>query len=201
MATTSTDLPVERAQRADARRNHARIVEAAEAAFRDHGALVQMEEIARAAGVGIGTLYRHFPTKEALIAELIAARQATCVSDAERAMAEQDAWAALERFLYGAAEQMATDAGLRDALAGAHGIDAQAVMKWKNCAVQRDRLQERLASMLDRARADGTLRPDVTATDLHALLCGLSGAISQGGDWRRLTGIVLTGLRATGPSN
>jgi AcrR family transcriptional regulator len=196
MSAISADLPVQRPLRADARRNHARIVEAAAAAFRDRGAAVQMEEVAKAAGVGVGTLYRHFPTKEALIAELIAARQATCVSDAEQAMAEHDAWTALETFVRGAAEKMASDAGLREAIASTQGLDSEALMKWKNCAFQHHQLQERLTLMLDRAKAEGTLRPDVTAPDLHALLGGMSGAIFHGGDWQLLTSIVLAGLRA-----
>lgn len=196
MTTTTGSTMLERPLRADAQRNRERIIEVAEAAFRDHGGSIQMDEIARAAGVGVGTLYRHFPTKEALIAELVAARHTATVEDAERALAEQDAWAALERFVYRSAEQMATHVGLRDAIAGAHGIDTQAFVKWKHCAMARAQLRERMDALIDRARADGSLRSDVTTADLSALLSGLSAAISQGADWRRLTSIVMAGLRA-----
>src|SRR5918992_215426 len=72
-----------RPQRADARRNHQRILEAARAAFSERGAEVQMDAIARAAGVGVGTLYRHFPTKEALINDLASYMVASCVEKAD----------------------------------------------------------------------------------------------------------------------
>lgn len=199
-ASSITQVPdpeiTQRPLRADAQRNRDRIMKAAEAAFREDGAAVQMEEIARAAGVGVGTLYRHFPTKEALVAELVAVRMVTSIEEAERALAESDAWTALEHFVYRSAEQMATDVGLRDAIVGTHGLDTQAIVKWKSCAMARECLRERVLALLDRAKADGSLRPDVTQEDFQALICGLSGAIGQGGDWRRLTRIVLAGLRA-----
>lgn len=186
----------DRRLRADAQRNRDRIIEAAEHAFRTTGASVQMEEIARAAGVGIGTLYRHFPTKEALVAELIAARMRASVEEAEAALAERDAWAALEGFVRGVAEQMTTDVGLRDVIAGSHGLDTEALVKWKSCAAARDCLRERMNALLERARADGSLRADVTDKDFNALICGMSAAISQGSDWRLVADIVLRGVRA-----
>jgi len=187
----------ERHLRADARRNRERILAAAEAAFRELGTAVQMDDVARRAGVGVGTLYRHFPTKEALVEELATLRVTGCIAQAETAIAMADAWAAVECFVYSNAEQMASDAGLRDSLA-AVGRDQMM------CRLERGRLEERLGIVLDRARAAGTLSADVTVHDVQSLMTGLSAAIAGGGDWQRLARIVLAGLRApqgsSGPS-
>src|SRR4249919_1027172 len=86
----------ERHQRADARRNREKIIAAAEIAFRELGTAVQMEDIARRAKVGVGTLYRHFPTKEHLVAELATHCFSGCISEAETALATVDVWAAIE---------------------------------------------------------------------------------------------------------
>jgi AcrR family transcriptional regulator len=178
----------ERHLRADARRNRDKILAAAESAFRDQGTAVQMEDIARRASVGVGTLYRHFPTKEALVAELATHRFSGCVADAETALATADPWSAIECFVYSNAEQMATDAGLRDTLALA-GMDERV------CTRERERLEQRLGVLFERAHADGSLRTDVGVPDIEALMCGLSAAIARGGDWRRLASIVLAGMR------
>ena len=125
----------ERHQRADARRNREKILAAAEVAFRELGTAVQMEDIARRAEVGVGTLYRHFPTKEHLVAELATHRFSGCISEAEMALATVDVWAAIECFVYRNAEQMATDAGLRDTFMAA----CQSGGIW---AGERDRLNQ-----------------------------------------------------------
>lgn len=181
----------ERHLRADARRNRDKILTAAEAAFRELGSAVQMEDVARRAGVGVGTLYRHFPTKEVLVAELSTYRFAGCIATAEAALEEADAWSALEGFVYSNADLMAVDAGLRDALITSRK-DATL------CRGQRGALEARMAMLLDRGRAEGSVRSDVQVEDLQALMCGLSAAIAGGGDARRLASIVLAGLRAPG---
>jgi AcrR family transcriptional regulator len=183
----------ERHQRADARRNREKILAAAEIAFRELGTAVQMEDIARRAEVGVGTLYRHFPTKEHLVAELATHRFSGCISEAEMALAAADVWAAMECFVYRNAEEMATDAGLRDTFMAA----CQSGGIW---AVERDRLNQRLAALLERAQTDGSVRQDVTLGDVQALMCGLSAAIAGGGDWRRLASVMLAGLHAPQPT-
>lgn len=183
----------ERHQRADARRNREKILSAAEIAFRELGTAVQMEDIARRAEVGVGTLYRHFPTKEHLVAELAIHRFSGCISEAETALETADVWAAIECFVYRNAEQMATDAGLRDTFTAAcrsGGI-------W---ADERDRLNQKLAALLERAQNLGKVRQDVTLGDVQALMCGLSAAIAGGGDWQRLASVMLAGLRAPQPA-
>lgn len=179
----------ERHQRADARRNREKILAAAEAAFQELGAAVQMEDIAHRAEVGVGTLYRHFPTKEQLVAELATHRFSNCISEAETALETDDVWGAIECFVYSNAEQMATDAGLRDTFMAACQTDGI-------CAAERDRLTQRVAALLDRAQTHGSVRKDVTLDDVQALMCGLSAAIAGGGDWRRLASVMLGGLRA-----
>ena len=183
----------ERHQRADARRNREKIIAAAEIAFRELGTAVQMEDIARRAKVGVGTLYRHFPTKEHLVAELATHCFSGCISEAETVLATVDVWAAIECFVYRNAEQMATDAGLRDTFMAA----CQSGGIW---ADERDRLNQRLATLLERAQANGNVRQDVTLGDVQALMCGLSAAIAGGGDWRRLASMMLAGLHAPQPT-
>jgi AcrR family transcriptional regulator len=183
----------ERHQRADARRNRDKILAAAEIAFRELGTAVQMEDIARRAEVGVGTLYRHFPTKEHLVAELATHRFSGCISEAEIALATVDVWAAIECYVYRNAEQMATDAGLRDTFMAA----CQSGGIWVD---ERDRLNQRLTALLERAQAHGSLRKDVTIGDVQALMCGLSAAIAGGGDWRRLASVMLAGLHAPQPT-
>ena len=186
MSPTTT---AERHLRADARRNRDKILVAAEAAFRAQGLAVQMEDIARRADVGVGTLYRHFPTKEALVVELSTRRFGTCIAQAEKALESSDGWAAIESFVNTNAEQMSRDVGLRDTFTAAGKDD-------ERCRGERRQLERRLADLLDRARDEGGLRPDVTAQDVQALMCGLSGAIASGGDWRKLARIILAGLRS-----
>jgi len=183
----------ERHQRADARRNREKILAAAESAFREQGTAVQMEDVARRAEVGVGTLYRHFPTKDHLVAELATHRFTGCISEAELALATADAWAAIECFVYRNAEQMATDAGLRDTFRAA----CQAGGIW---ADERDRLNRRLAALLEQAQTNGSVRQDVTIDDVQALMCGLSAAIAGGGDWQRIASVMLAGLHAPQPA-
>jgi AcrR family transcriptional regulator len=193
LSTGAPDRAVaERHQRADARRNREKILAASEIAFRELGTAVQMEDIARRAEVGVGTLYRHFPTKEHLVAELATHRFSGCISEAETALETADVWAAIECFVYRNAEQMATDAGLRDTFMAA----CQSGGIW---ADERDRLNQRLTALLERAQTHGAVRKDVTINDVQALMCGLSAAIAGGGDWRRLASVVLAGLHAPRP--
>src|SRR5256714_3971985 len=88
--------PLERAQRADARRNRKRVLEAARRCMARKGLDAQIEEIARAAGVGVGTVYRHFPTKEHLVEALAMARFERLAELAREALATEDPWAGFE---------------------------------------------------------------------------------------------------------
>jgi len=149
-----------------------------------------MEDVARRAGVGVGTLYRHFPTKTAL-AEAVLGRQ---IDEIERFIAEDcapdpDPWAALVRIFRRAGENQANDRGLADAL-----MDMTDQVP-ANCS-HRQRLGPPTTAILERAQAAGLARPEITEEDLNGLFCGLSAVARGGGDWERYLEIVLSGLRA-----
>jgi AcrR family transcriptional regulator len=173
--------------RADARRNREAILAAADELFRTDGMAFQMDQVAQRAGLGVGTVYRHFPTKDALFIELVVHRMDTLLEEAESAMAECDPAVAIRQFIHGAATFMGSDAGLRAAL-GATADPA-------NCAVFRQDLWDRKLSMVTRAQQAGAVRADLTVTDLDALMCGLGAAIDSGGDPGRLADVILDGMQ------
>jgi AcrR family transcriptional regulator len=127
-----------------------------------------MEEIARHTGVGIGTLYRHFPTKDDLLAELFVPRLEACADEAAAALHHCTAAGALRAFISAVATLMADDPGLAAALADPTRCTAHA-----DFATSETRL-------MDQARDEGALRPDLTPTDLRALIRGMGAAIATG---------------------
>jgi AcrR family transcriptional regulator len=154
--------------RADAERNRARILEVAFAAFAADGLGVSVHEIARRAGVGTGTVSRHFPTKNALIEASIVNR-AGSLMDLGRALRDQhagDPAAAFLGFFRTLAQEMATDRGLADALAGA-GIDLEATVTGSGYDVT-----GMLGDLLARAQDAGAIRPDASLADVKALMSG-----------------------------
>jgi AcrR family transcriptional regulator len=192
MATPSS-IPTTPAQearplRADARRNRERILEAGRAAFIERGQDVQMDEIAQLAGVGVGTLYRHFPTKEALVMALVQQSVQTCIASTVQALDHEDPWTAVEWLVRDHARNMSTNRGLRDALAG---IKFEADNPWDN-----PELRARAADVIERAQLAGAMRAEITVDDWQALMCGLSASIAFGGDPERLVEFALAGLRA-----
>lgn len=154
----------ERPLRADARRNRERVLAAARKAFADHGFSVPLDDIAAAAGVGPGTVYRHFPTKEALFEAVSLARLHDLAAEARAGADAPDVGAAFEHLL----EHMAAEAGskrdLPDALAGtgAHGVE-EALAE----------LHEALGLLLARAQEAGAVRSEIRVTDLVMLLKGM----------------------------
>ena len=182
--------PVEetRPQRADARRNRERILQAARTAFADRGQDVQMDEIAGRAGVGVGTVYRHFPTKEALVLELVRESVGGCIAGAAAALEREDPWEAVESVVRDNAQNMARNRGLRDAMAGVNFPD--------ECPWEDAQLRSHAAGLIDRAQLAGVMRADITVDDYQALMCGLAAAIASGGDPERQADMALAGLRA-----
>lgn len=181
--------------RADARRNRARVLEAAREAFAAEGLAVPLDEIARRAAVGAGTVYRHFPTKEALFEAVIVDRLDFLVEQAQAALdaSQTRPGQAFFEFL----DVMLADAGskkdLADALAGA-GVDLRAVTM-ESAA----RLNESLAELLTRAQAAGAVRPGIDAADLHAIVIGALAAEQRRADPERpgrIARLVCDGLRA-----
>jgi AcrR family transcriptional regulator len=182
--------------RRDAERNRQRILEAARQGFAERGLGITLDEIARLAGVGVGTVYRRFPNKELLIDALFEERIGEVVALARAAAGDEDAWRGLSRFLEGAVDLLASDRGLRELVLGATYAPERIVHG-------RSRIKPLVDDMVGRAQAQGTLRPEVGASDFPLLLMMLDAVVDTTRDvapatWRRALGIVLDGLRAPG---
>jgi AcrR family transcriptional regulator len=179
----------ERPLRADARRNRDRVLAAARVAFAERGFTVPLDDIAEAAGVGPGTVYRHFPTKEALFEAVSLARVQELAADARARAGAADPGAAFTGFLERITEEADAKRDLPDALAGAGAARvAEAVTE----------VHDALAALLARAQDAGAARHDVSATDLIALLKGLLHAVRSDPDPQlrhRLLAVVRDGLR------
>jgi AcrR family transcriptional regulator len=184
-----------RTLRADARRNRDRLLSAAARAFSQDGADVTLDAIAKDAGVGIGTLYRHFPTREALIeaayrSEL--ARLCDAVPDLLQEMRPDEATRAwMDRYI----EYMTTKRGMADAL---RAVIASGGTPY---AQSRDRLITAITSLLQAGAASGTLRADIEPADVLAGVSGISlaaGEPAQRAQARRLLDLLMDGLRYRG---
>ncbi|MEV4320062.1 helix-turn-helix domain-containing protein [Actinocrispum sp. NPDC049592] len=152
--------------RADARRNREQIVEAARLLFVERGPDVPMEEVARAAGVGVGTLYRRFPDRgELLTAVALDVFERLSAMAGEAAAGEPDAWTALQRFLKGWAEFRL--GLLQDALCA--GMPA-AVAANKDLQRARETWLEQFEGLITAAQAEGALREDVTLTEIAVFM-------------------------------
>jgi AcrR family transcriptional regulator len=182
-----------RVLRRDAERNRQRILAAARKLFAERGLDVAVEQIALAAGVGMGTLYRRFPTKEMLIDAIFEARLAEYVQLAERALEHDDAWSALRAFLDAALGLQARDRGLQEILAsyrhGRRGVDAG-----------RGRVGPLIDELVRRAQQQGTVRSDITAGDIAMIMWGAGGIAEIAGSvapnlWRRYLVLILDALR------
>jgi AcrR family transcriptional regulator len=185
----SEDATTIRPLRADAKRNRERIIDAARQVFAEQGADAQVDDIARAAGVGVGTVYRHFPHKEALLGELVAAKFRAFAENAERALEVEDPWEAFAGLLRANAEMCARDLGVQHAL-------AREPAAWRLAADELARLRELSGRLIDRAQRAGALRGDFAVEEIPMLMCGLSSTMGIAGyDWRRHLEILLDGLR------
>ncbi|MEA2285203.1 MAG: hypothetical protein QOJ21_1246 [Solirubrobacteraceae bacterium] len=187
---TTPPSPTDRRLRADARRNRERILEAARAACAQYGPAVQMDDVAARAGVGVGTVYRHFATKDALMEALVAEKIRTFAQYAREAMEVEDPWEAFAGLLRRDAELMAADAGLRQAviMTGAVVDVAQE---------ERAELEALGAQLIARGQAAGVIRDDLGIEDIPMVMSGLCGSMSNPEfDWRRHLELVLDGLRA-----
>jgi AcrR family transcriptional regulator len=177
--------------RADAARNRARVLEVAYETFAADGLGVPIDEIARRAGVGAGTVYRHFPTKEDLYRAVIEDRINRIVDDGRALLASADPAEALYAFLRSMVLQWgATDRGLAEALAG-FGIDVRDAVPQAE-----DAFLGLLGELLRAAQKAGTVRRDVDVRDVKALMVGAQAIQSYNAEAAaRLTEVVLDGLR------
>jgi AcrR family transcriptional regulator len=180
--------------RRDARRNHERLVAAAREVFAEQGVEASLEEIARRAGLGIGTLYRHFGTREALVEAIFERRIGELVAVAEAAAADPDGWRALGDLLEQTLELQAGDRVLKAVL-----------LRYPPGVGRLERAREELRSLfeqvLEHAREQGTLRRDFALADLALLFWSFGPLIDATADvapraWRRQLRLLLDGLRA-----
>jgi len=182
-----------RKPRADSLRNREQLLSAAKAAFAEVGADVALEEIARRARVGIGTLYRHFPTREALLAAVYRREVDQLAASAETLLAQRPPAEALEAWLHLLVDYMATKRVVAPALR-ASGDEGEALY-----AASGGTATVALRRLAEAAIASGDIRPDVGWDDLFRMLMGLSHGYDQPG-WepsaRRLIAIIMAGLRA-----
>ena len=179
--------------RADAARNRARVLEVAYETFAADGLGVPIDEIARRAGVGAGTVYRHFPTKEDLFRAVVQDRIQRIVSDGRALVTGDDPGQALFTFLRSMVlEWGATDRGLTDALAGL-GIDVATAMPEAE-----GEFLGVLGELLRAAQKRGTVRPDVDVPDVKAIVVGSQAMQAYRPDAaERLLEVVLDGLRTS----
>lgn len=186
--------------RKDAARNWDRIVAVARTLV-DQGIPLQLNDVARRAGVGVATVYRHFPTPEALLETVATPCLEALAAHGEQARADTDPWRALEGFLTRTVEAQMSDASLGP-------VTAAATDALPRTTELKSTLWSAGAALLDRARAAGAVRPDLASADLVPLMCGIAYAVNiHGGPSadrtdtaRRYLTALLWGLRAT-PSN
>ena len=179
--------------RRDAERNRQRILKAASEVFTEFGLDVTLDEVARHAGVGVGTVYRRFGTKEDLVAALFEDRVDAIAAAAERAVEEPDPWTGLVSFMEQMAEMLASDLGLRQLLMFAtYGRD--------HVAYARQRNQPLVEKLLGRAQAAGQVRADLRQTDIPFIIFVLTEATvlakkASPDIWRRYLALVMDGMR------
>jgi AcrR family transcriptional regulator len=179
--------------RADAARNRQQLITAATDLFAERGVDVPLDEIARRAGVSIGTLYNHFPSRGALLDAVLPDWGAEVDRLAEAALADADPWHGFAGFMAGLFDLQARNPPMNDAISR---TPAGPVDVASECG----RAGGVLASVVKRAREAGVLRPDFCAADLATMIGAMSKviAMSSGDDevWRRHLGFLLDGLRA-----
>jgi AcrR family transcriptional regulator len=181
--------------RVDAARNRARLLQVAYETFAAEGLSVPIDEIARRAGLGAGTVYRHFPTKESLYRAVVADRVQRIVETARALLAADDPGQALQTFLTMMVEQGATDQGMVDALAGMGFDIAQAAPDAERS------FMDALGELLARAQQAGTVRADIDVQDVKTLLVGCQAMQRYSGDrdqTRRMVQIMTNGLAKPG---
>jgi AcrR family transcriptional regulator len=193
--TTTPDVEREKHRRADAQRNHERVLAAARRCFAEQGIDAQMDEIARTAGVGVGTVYRHFPDKRALLEALVVERFRQFAAAGQRVLdGGEVTWEAFSAWLHECGQVQANDRAYcgmltEDLPAGTDGNVA--------ADVGLDRIT---AEVVERGKRAGVLREDLRFTDVPLVMCGVGVTALRGGpaggSWERHLALVLDGMRA-----
>ena len=207
MTPTFTKTPIAkpgapgvRVLRADAQRNRDAVLEAARKLFAEHGNDAQMDDIARKAGVGVGTVYRHFPTKDDLLQALIEKRFAALAERAAEAVAEArkgDQWKAFRDYILWSADLQSRDRALSQAMA-----DRSETMA---CAAEDSGLVDECNELIDVCQRAGVLRKDFEMEDIPAMVCSVGAVAMAAAEkprmrWERTVAIWLDGVRAPAAS-
>ena len=196
MSTIDAPAPSPRPMRADARRNYELLLTAANAAFAEHGIEASLEDIARRAGVGIGTLYRHFPTREALAMAVYREQIEALRAQAEDLLDAPSPGEALAAWLRTYVIFGSTQRGLAEFLKGTMRDDEQrSSLKW--C---KEVLRSGGGALLTRAQQTGTVRTDIEIADLLKLAHAISWAADGVDRTDRLVSLVLDGLWHESPA-
>ncbi|WP_312845785.1 MULTISPECIES: TetR/AcrR family transcriptional regulator [unclassified Microbispora] len=179
--------PMRPRQRADARRNHDKVVAAAHEVFSENGLHASMTQVAERAGVTKATIYRNYPTKEALINAVARHQFHLLESRTQAALSEPDAYEAFAAYIIDLFEWMAGDRLLADALSEATVVGPAPVI-------------ELISQLIDAAKPSGKLRPDTSAMDVRVLVCGAVLQLNRLGNrepgvWRRYGEMTLAALR------
>jgi AcrR family transcriptional regulator len=195
LTTPAIDEETPRTLRSDARRNREAVIAAAKRLFADQGLEAQMPEIARAANVGVGTVYRHFPAKDDLIAAIATERFDLMAERAREDLELEDPWEGLCDFMRFSTRIQADDRGLCEVMSSIPELMEQGALAAG--------LPELVDELVRRAKQSGELRQDLDWEDVPLIVCGL-GHVTHGGPslsagrWPRLVEIILDGLRAPG---
>ncbi|WP_433995863.1 TetR/AcrR family transcriptional regulator [Bradyrhizobium genosp. L] len=186
-----------RKPRVDAQRNRVRLLETAKAAFAEKGSGASLDEIARTAGVGAGTLYRHFPTRDALIEAVYRNETEQLVEAATRLAGTLSPVEALREWLLVFVDYMAAKRGMQEALNSLVGGTSELY------SASSEQMKRAMGDLLDRAVASGDIRLDLDPFDLLRALAGVAslGAGPEGMQAaRRMVDILIAGLRTSTPS-
>jgi AcrR family transcriptional regulator len=188
---------VEKPLRADARRNREKVLAAARAVFAEDGVDAQMDDVARRADVGVGTVYRHFPTKDALLNALTDELFAVVAVHTRNLLTVEDPWEAFTRAMWFSAEKTAGDRAFTEILTATRPGPP------RTCAGKED-LYVTVGILMDRCKEAGVMRPDAMIDDISMLMCGIGSASKMEHQvpdaWRRHLAIMLDGLRARAAS-
>lgn len=180
--------------RADAQRNRDRLIAAAREVFAEHGFSASLDDVAHHAGVGVGTAYRRFPNKEALIDEIFEERVNEILGALERANEHEDGWEGLKQFVSEFIGFQSSDRGLKQAF-----HESSEGRERIQCA--KEQFVPLLAGLVERAREQGRLRPDVTVTDVMVATMMVGAVVDATREvepdaWRRYLTLVFNGLSA-----
>ena len=176
--------------RKDAQRNRERLIKAATEAFGSGGDAVRLEDVAKAAGVGVGTLYRNFPSREALVEEVYRSELTRLCAGAERLLATREPVEALRTWMRRYQAFVATKRGMAEALRAV--IASGAITSTQT----REELSGAIGTMLAAGVADGTIRDDVRPHDVSASLAGVMLAAANPAQATRMLSLLIEGIRA-----